>query len=78
VFDAAAWSAALAARREMPAWRRGPVAEQTARRIREGLTEPTLITASGRPGRVRKAEAAVAVLVGNFATAVGLVFHADC
>jgi hypothetical protein len=59
VFDAAAWSAALAARREMPAWRRGLVTEQTARRIREGLTEPVLITASGPPGRVRKAEAAV-------------------
>ena len=34
VFDAAAWSAALAARREMPAWRRGLVAEFPARRIR--------------------------------------------
>lgn len=60
VFDAAAWSAALAARREMPAWRPELVTEQIAQRIRTGLTEPVLITASGKPSRVPKAEAAIA------------------
>jgi hypothetical protein len=60
LFDAAAWSAALAARREMPTWPPPLLNARMAERVRAGLAEPELVDVSAGQARVRKTEATIA------------------